>query len=49
MRLKVLAALAVLAVANVARAEAPKLLTYQDILAVPHAAPGQKIAYGDAP
>jgi acetyl esterase/lipase len=49
MRLKVLAALAVLAVANVARAEAPKLLTYQDILAVPHAAPGQKVAYGTAP
>jgi acetyl esterase/lipase len=49
MRLKVLAALAALAVATVARAEAPKLLTYQDILATPHAAPGERIAYGADP
>jgi acetyl esterase/lipase len=49
MRLKVLAALAVLAVATVARAETPKLLTYQDILGMPHAPPGQRIAYGADP
>lgn len=49
MKLEVLAALAVLASATGARAEAPKLLTYQDILALPHAAAGRKIAYGADP
>jgi acetyl esterase/lipase len=49
MRLKVLAALAVLAVATVARAETPKLLTFQDILAMPHAKPGERISYGADP
>jgi acetyl esterase/lipase len=49
MRLKVLAALAVLAAATVARAETPKLLTFQDILAMPHAKPGERIPYGADP
>lgn len=49
MRSKVLAALAVLAVATAARAETPHLLTWKDILAMPHAGGGQKIAYGAGP
>lgn len=49
MRLKVLVALAVLALATAARAETPKLLTYPDILAMPHAPPGERIAYGPGP
>lgn len=49
MRLEVLAAMAVLATATGARAETPKLLTYQDILALPHGAAGRRIAYGADP
>lgn len=49
MRSKVLAALAVLAVATAARAETPRLLTFKDILAMPHHGGGQKIAYGADP